>query len=192
MPKTHRVVNVEPFHKNLGDMLLAAERCLRLQQHLPALVLIYALIDSLAWSAAERTQKSVRRRFEAWVTRWLMPHLAPVAPGVTPTDLYAARCGVLHSLTGRSDLSQGGQAKQVMYAWGTADPKVLRAAIADSPMSNHVALHYDELFTALCRSVEVFLESANKDAALAERLEEAAGQHYLNIPVESVHDESGT
>lgn len=178
-------MNVGPFHKNLGDMLLAAERCLQLRQHLPALALIYSLIDSLAWSAAERTQKSVRRRFEAWVGLWLMPHLAPVAPGVSPTDLYAARCAVLHSLTGNSDLSQSGQAKRIMYVWGTADPQVLRAAIADAPLSNHVALHYDELFTALCRSVERFLESANQDAALTKRLEQAAGQHYLHIPVET-------
>ena len=62
------MVNVEPFHKNLGEMVLAAERCIQLRQHLPALVLIYSLVDSLAWAAAGDTQSVVRKRFESWVS----------------------------------------------------------------------------------------------------------------------------
>lgn len=183
---------VQLFHKNLGDMLLAAERCRKANQHLPALVLIYALIDSLVWSAAEQAQKSVRGRFEAWVNRWLLPQLAPQLPKLSATDLYAARCAVLHTLTGDSDLSRSGEAKRLMYAWGTARAEDLQAVIAEARLSTHVALHYDHLFTALCRAVEGFLEHANADTSLAARLEEAAGQHYLNVPLEGAPKEGGT
>ena len=176
-------VDVEPFHKNLGDMLLAAKSCVSLGQHTPALTLIYALIDSLAWSAADQKSDSVRKRFEAWVAKWLMPHLAVHVPDISPTDLYAARCAVLHTLTGDSDLSRAGKAKRVMYAWGTADANVLRAEIQESNMPDHVGLHFNDLFASLCSAVEAFLESANNDQALSARLDEAASRHYLNIPV---------
>jgi hypothetical protein len=175
-------VDVEPFHKNLGEMLVAAERCVSLGQHMPALTLIYALIDSLAWSAADQKSDGVRKRFEAWVATWLMPHLSVHAPDISPTDLYAARCAVLHSLTGDSDLSRAGKAKRVMYAWGTADSNVLRAAIQKSNMPDHVGLHFKDLLASLFSAVEAFLESANNDEALSTRLDEAAGRHYLTIP----------
>ena len=176
-------VDVEAFHKNLGDMLVAAKRCLSRGQNMPALVLIYTLIDSLAWSAGQKTD-GVRKRFEAWVAVWLMPHLSVHVPDISPTDLYAARCAVLHTLTGDSDLSRAGKAKRVLYAWGTADSNVLRAAIQESNMPDHVALHFNDLFASLRQAVEVFLEAANKDEVLSKRLDEAAGRHYLNIPVE--------
>lgn len=176
-----RMINVEPFHKNLGDMLLATERCLQLQQHLPALVLIYSLVDSLAWAAAGDAQLSVRRRYESWVSRWLLPELVPFAPTVSAIDLYAARCAVLHTLTGDSDLSNAGQAKRFMYAWGTAKAEVLEAVIQEAKQSSYVALHYDALLTSLVRATGRFLESANNDPALRARLEFAAAKHYINI-----------
>jgi len=175
------MVNVEPFHKNLGDMLVAAERCIQLRQHLPALVLIYALVDSLAWAAAGNTQPKVGKRFESWVSTWLLPELAQFAQTVTATDLYAARCGVLHTLTGDSDLSTAGHAKRIMYAWGTARAEVLEAVIRETKQTSHVALHYDDLHTALVRATARFLESANNDPALSARLELAAAKHYMNI-----------
>jgi hypothetical protein len=181
------VADTEPFHKNIGDMLLAAERCKGLRQHMPALALVYSLIDSLAWAAADRRDESVRKRFEAWVTEWLIPHLSVEVPEISPTDLYAARCAVLHTLTSESDLSRTGKAKRVMYAWGTAEPEVLRAAIREGNLSNHVAMHFDDLFASLWSAVEAFLESANDDEVLAKKLDEAAGRHYLSIPVDKDH-----
>jgi hypothetical protein len=175
------MVNVEPFHKNLGDMLVAAERCIQLRQHLPASVRIYALVDSLAWAAAGDTQPKVRKCFESWVSTWLLPELTQFAPTVTATDIYAARCGVLHTLTGDSDLSAAGHAKRFMYAWGTARAEVLEAVIRETKQTSHVALHYDDLRTALVRATARFLESANNDPALSARLELAAAKHYMNI-----------
>ena len=175
------MINVEPFHKNLGDMLVAAERCIQLRQHLPALVLIYSLVDSLAWAASGDTQSIVRKRFESWVSSWLLPELVPVVPTVSATDLYAARCAVLHTLTGDSDLSKAGHAKCFMYAWGTAKVEALEAVIRETNLTSHVALHYEDLLTALVRATGRFLESANNDSELAARLDLAAAKHYMNI-----------
>ena len=183
------MTNVEPFHKNLGDMLVAAERCIQLRQHLPALVLMYALVDSLAWAASGDTEPKVGKRFESWVSTWLLPEITKSAPTVTATDLYAARCGVLHTLTGDSDLNTTGRAKRLMYAWGTARPEVLEAVIREMKQTSYVAIHYGDLRTALVRATGRFLESASNDPALSARLELAAAKHYVNIDALGATDE---
>ncbi len=185
------MVNVEPFHKNLGDMLVASERCIQSRQHLPAMVLIYTLVDSLAWIAEGDIQPKVRQRFESWVSTWLLPELMPFAPTVTPTDLYAARCGVLHTLTGDSDLSTAGQARRFVYAWGTAKASELEAIIREANQPSHVAMHYNDLHTALVRATERFLESANNDPALLARFDRAAAKHYMNIDAPGASHEHG-
>jgi hypothetical protein len=165
-------------------MLAAAQRCLELRQFLPALVLIYTHIDTLAWAASEKTRMAVRDNFEAWVSRWLLPQLAPNAPDVSATDLYAARCGVLHTLTGKSDLVADGKAREIFYAWGLGQVEVLRSAILAHGFSDKcVALHYDHLLAALKAAVSRFLDFASSDAELSARLEVAAGKHYENIAV---------
>jgi hypothetical protein len=172
------------FAKNNDEMLAAAQRCLELRQLLPALVLIYAHIDTLAWAASEKGRMDTRRNFEAWVSRWLLPQLAPHAPDVSATDLYGARCGVLHTLTGKSDLAPHGKAREIDYAWGTGQVEVIRSAIVAYRLSDkHVALHYDHLLAALKAAVFHFLDFASSDAELSARLEVAAEKHYENIAV---------
>jgi hypothetical protein len=174
------------FLKNNAEMLDAAQRCLELRQFLPALVLIYAHIDTLAWAASKKARAETRRNFEGWATRWLLPHLSKHAPEVTATDLFAARCGVLHTLTGKSDLAATGSAREISYAWGTGRVDVLRSAIVDSGLAAKlVALHYDDLLSSLRHSVADFVAYAESDAELSAQLEVAAGKHYENIAIPS-------
>ena len=79
-------------------------------------MLIYAHIDTLAWAASEKTRMSVRGNFDASVSLWLLPQLAPNAPEVSATDLYGARCAVLYTPTGKSDLAADGKAREIAYA----------------------------------------------------------------------------
>ena len=170
------------FLKNNADMLDAAERCIELRQHLPSLGLIYSHIDTLAWAASAKTGGNVRRNFEAWANAWLLPNLRTHSPEVSATDLYGARCGVLHSLTSKSSLSVKGQAREVAYAWGTARAEVLRAAMADAePSIQLVAIHYEELLRCLRKAVADFVACANTDQNLATALEAADAKHYTNI-----------
>jgi len=171
------------FLKNNADMLAAAERCIELRQHVPALVLIYSHIDTLAWAASNKAGGDVRTNFEAWATRWLIPHLQSHSPEVTATDLYGARCGVLHTLTGKSALSARGSAREVAYAWGTGNVDVLRAAMAEAALPQQVvALHYQELLQSLRHAVADFVASADNDPQIATALEAADRKHYTNIP----------
>ena len=103
--------------KNLRDMLDAAEESIEKRRHVPAMVLLYALIDSLAWAGANRRSPNLRDRFEGWVKSWLLPLLPPSNPAITETDFYAARCAALHTGTGVSDLYLSGKARRFLYAW---------------------------------------------------------------------------
>jgi hypothetical protein len=172
------------FIKNNSDMLEAAERAIELRQHLPALVLIYSHIDTLAWAGSAKEKQSNRRTFEAWVSQWLLPELQVDAPTLTAADLYGARCGILHSLTSKSDLSSSGAAKQIAYAWGSADPQLLDQIFAATQFAGAiVTLHYQALLNALKRAYANFLSSTSADPSLVSRLEVAAGHHYMNIPM---------
>jgi cytosine/adenosine deaminase-related metal-dependent hydrolase len=68
------------FTKNNTDMLDAAARCIRLRQYLPALVMIYTHIDTLARAGSTKQKGTVRQNFEEWVNRWLLPEMAADAP----------------------------------------------------------------------------------------------------------------
>ncbi len=184
------MTDLNSFHKNLGDMLIATERCLQLHQHLPALVLMCSLIDSLAWAATGDIQPKVRERFEDWVNSWLLRELKSFAPAVSATDLYAARCAVLHTLTGDSDLSKAGHAKRFLYAWGTGKTEILQAAIKATNQNSHLALHYDDLLYSLVHATTKFIDGANQDPALATRLDAAAAKHYINIDAPSPNHEN--
>ena len=146
------------------------------------MVLVYSLIDSMAWVAEPRST-NLRTRFENWVSRWLAPRLPVSTPPVSPTDLYGARCALLHTGTGVSDLFKSGKARRVLYAWGNANVKLLEYAIATGAVpSNHVALHCDHFLIATRLAVADFMDEAEKDPVLAGRLKAAAQLQYTNVP----------
>lgn len=168
--------------KNLQDMLDVAQDCVRTRRHVPALVIVYSLIDSLAWAADDKTNPNLRSRFEQWVKTWFLPLLPLSVPQITETDLYAARCAVLHTGTGVSDLYRRRKARRVMYAWGTAKREELESVIAKTPdMSQHVAVHFDDLLKALKCAVKNFKSAAAQNPTLRVRLEEAASFQYMNV-----------
>ena len=173
------------FRHNMDDMLDSAEQCLAQHRLIPGLVLIYSNIDATAWASLPKSTASVRRNFEAWTTKWLLPHLHTYSPEVSAVDLYAARCAALHSHTGTSDLSESGKAKQIYYAWGAGSTQVLRDRIASVNMSHLVVpVHISELLASLRASVRDMLQAANSDPDLSAELTEAAELHYgiLNPP----------
>lgn len=164
-------------------MFAAAESCIAARQHLPALVLIYVLIDSLAWAASDKAKSSVRTQFEDWVTKWLLPDLVTKSPTLTATDLYSARCAVLHTLASESDLSRAGTAKRIVYAWGNAEVGLLDALITEAEfVGTMVAIHCGTLLAATGAAIAGYVKAAENDPSLAQRLIAAASKHYMSVP----------
>lgn len=176
------MATVDDFLRNNADMLNAASRCLELKQLMPALVLIYTHIDTLAWAASWQIDATVRERYESWVKRWLLPRLSHHAAELTPTDLYAARCGLLHSLTSRSDLSEAGEARELVYAWKAAAITTMRRDINDSASRGRlVGVYCGDLLDSLTQAVADFVEAAKGNVHMAASLAEAASRNYPNI-----------
>jgi hypothetical protein len=59
-------VSAENFAINYAQVMTAIERCLEGKLQLPALILIYSTIDTLAWAAADKKANNQRARFEDW------------------------------------------------------------------------------------------------------------------------------
>jgi len=105
---------LETLIKNLDGLDEAVVRCLGARLILPALSLLFVGIDIVA-SLERQPGEGMKASF----TRWVEQYLLPARPlGCTSIELYAARCGILHTFTAESDLSRTGKARKLYYAWG--------------------------------------------------------------------------
>lgn len=106
------------FEENLAGHLRAIQLCLENHLRLPAVTLIYTGIDVVSnLGRPEGKEQANRHDFEARAEKYM----ACVSRlGVSGRDLYAARCGVVHSYTFNSRLSRNQEARRIIYAWGCA------------------------------------------------------------------------
>lgn len=163
----------------MAQMVVGARMCLERDLPMPALALIYTLIDAFAW-AVNPSEKNTRTRFENWVTTFVYAH-KPLP--CTATELYAARCAVLHTLTSKADLHVSGKLRQVAYAWGPANlDTISRVAALGNISGQVVGLHINELLEGVAFAIHQTLEAANSDAALSANLEQTASLHYMQTP----------
>src|SRR5262249_22204392 len=63
---------------------------------IPALILAYSTIDAFASLARNDPEESTSADFKAWVGTYLVPG-SELEGRVTPDELWAARCGLLHT-----------------------------------------------------------------------------------------------
>ena len=174
------------FKASYAQTFRAIEYCVSANLIMPALVLIYSTIDTLAWAASDKRIKNTRSRFEDWVAKWLLPQ-GPLA--CSPSDLYGARCAVLHTLTFESDLSRARKVRDVMYAWGNANVSDMQASIQRMGAADKsVGVHVSELFNCLRAGATRMLSEADKDAELGARLKKAAEMHYEWMETSTVSD----
>ncbi len=146
----HESLN-QPFQQLLRAMALCVEH----QLHTPTLVLLYSAIDTAAWLGAEEPPGIVRERFVRWVDRYVVAALTP--PRCTAVELYAARCGVVHTMTATSNLTGRG-VRKVIYAWLPSRRVELAEMTAIGNMSaDHVAVQGDELISAFADGLNLVL-----------------------------------
>lgn len=82
-----------------------------------ALALIYSGIDTFGLLAAPPAiEDAGSDTFKQWCEKYILPRVQPLEGGpVTAIDLWAARCGVLHTSTPLSALERAGKAHQIWY-----------------------------------------------------------------------------
>lgn len=154
------------FYQEMYQLLRAVDLCITNKLITPALVLLYSAID-IAASIERVPSESTKASFIRWIDQYLLPGSSL---GCTALDLYAARCGVVHALSPSSDLFRSGKAKQIVYAWGTAEPEQLRR-VAEKLGWAEIIVHVDELIEAFRRGLLQLQEDLDGDPARASAFE---------------------
>ena len=178
-------MTTEAFQRNFVQVIKAAKLCLDQDLQIPALVLVYSLIDTFAWAVAGPREKNARTHFESWVNRWVCAR-APLP--CTPTELYAARCAVLHTLTSKADLNASGNIRQVVYAWGPAKLSVLEDSIKVISQKDLVGIHINELLDAVVAGMDRTFTAADTDTRLRKNLDAAASLHFAHMKPETLDE----
>ena len=152
------------------DMLLMKEL------PLPALILIYSMIDVLGWLNRSATKESSDRHdFMAWVDTFMLP---TSGLGATAEDLYAARCAIVHSHSYESSLSRAGKARKVYYTYGRADHRALEQLVSARP-TTEVAVKIEVLTAAFDEAFSKFEGALAADPGHAKLVSERAEQKFF-------------
>lgn len=172
--------------KNYYQIIQTAEDCIEQHMLLPALILIYTAIDSVSWVASEDQNEAVRTRFTNWVNRWMLKNRKLKC---TAEELYAARCGVLHTLTPNSFLSEKKSVRKIAYAWGKAKNEDLEESISSFSMSDSlVSIHLEDLFWSFREGFADYLEYISGCDEERQKFLEKSGQHFANITMEQMDE----
>ena len=166
-----------PASINLKQLLNSIEYTLQMKYYLPAQILIYAGIDAAAWLASD-TDEEVGKRFRWWVDRWMLPAKPLLA---TAADLYAARCGVLHTFTSDSNLSKKGIVRRIAYATGQVSAQELQAKMGSKGRSDIVVVHIVDLYNAYRLGFAEYLESVKSDSAAWARIKAKMDRFFVHI-----------
>ena len=83
------------------------------QRIFPALLLLYSSMDVIASLSRPVAQEDTSgETFKAWIDTYMLPGSDLEC---TATEIWAARCGMLHTLSIESRLSRLGRARQICY-----------------------------------------------------------------------------
>ena len=123
---------------------------------------------------------------QASFVRWVEQYLS--INDCTPLDIYAARCGIVHTFAADSRLARDGRAKKIAYAWGTAKAEKLKRASVALGRQDWQCLHIGELVAAFKQAVADHCDHIQSDAVAMERFERAAGLWFTNLEGGKVDD----
>jgi hypothetical protein len=178
---------MDEFNLVKNMMLLASgiDACMEKKAFTSALVLIYSAIDTTGW--LDSTEKfTTRKDFISWVEKYL---LKAQDLKCTSLDLYAARCGLLHTFTSDSQLSSSGKARVIYYAWGKAKANDLQRTIDLQNKSNGlVAVHIDELYQAWKSGLALFVEDLDKDPDRKTRVLTKAKKFFTEMGADTIFE----
>lgn len=175
-------MSVDILEKNFFGLLAAIDSCFKDKHILPGLILLYSHIDIVAsLNRPSAKEEGTRKDFKDWVNEYLLPDSNL---SCNADDLYAARCGLVHSYMAEARDTRSGTAKQIHYAWGTADVAERQELMQQKGwQSKAVVVHVDDLLVAFCRGLDRFIEVLSHDQQKAQLVHERTRKFFGNIPV---------
>jgi hypothetical protein len=163
----------------LSDRIEAIKVCLQSSLPESALTLIYSGIDTLGFLDAQAKQRwATEASFEQWAERYILPSLTPIT-GATPTpltttDLFGARCGILHTSSSSSQLGRKGGAREIWYEFRGKSGVNLAMNTSGSPLLVNV----DQFATSFQTGSAQFLVDIQADKARFNRVIDRANQIF--------------
>ncbi len=162
----------------LGALEDAIDYCFGSGKWTPGLILLYSSIDIMASLNRDPAKSKVTRSdFVEWVNTYLLPGSKLTCSAI---DLYAARCGLVHSYSPDSDLSRDLKAKKIYYAHGNKKSIELQTKINNSSNKDIVSVHIDQLFKALKDAVERFASALKSNPSKEKLAVQRASEFFVN------------
>ena len=110
MFNTHEIRRIDELEDFLERTFISINVLIERRLFNQALIIMYSAIDTMAWSCRD-IGDSDRNEFYAWCER----HMPCEDLGITPMDLYAARCSMLHSNSSHSNSTENGTSLPLHY-----------------------------------------------------------------------------
>ena len=149
------------------------------------LVVVYSTIDTLGLLGAPVAQVSASgSSFKEWVQRYFLPQTDGT---YTATEMWAARCAILHTFTTESDLSRSGKARQLQYYLADKNGASARHFVTINNQIDggaHVAVHLGDFGETFLKSMQAFapvlLEECVSNSESAARLKNVLQLHPMD------------
>jgi hypothetical protein len=169
-------MTIRELRRNLEPLSQAIDACLKSDLRTPALILLYSAIEIAGFLDNEVPSAGSRRVFENWVKKYLLPVKSLYCSAV---DIYAARCGVIHTFTPESDLSKDGRAREILYAWNRESEYVAHRYITKSKtQDSQVVVTFHDLYEGWKRGIEQFIGELTDDPQRRRRVLERAQSFF--------------
>jgi hypothetical protein len=159
--------------------------CIEKKAFAPTLILIYSAIDTTGWLDSPEEFFS-KDSFMCWVNNYL---LKSKLLKCTAIDLYAARCGLLHTFTPNSKLSFSEKVRVISYAWGKAKVENMQRVMDYENKTNHsVVVHVEELYQAWLSGLALWGEDLDKDSDRSAKVLVKAAKFFVDVSAETLSD----
>lgn len=168
------------LEENILSQFLAIDTCIEKGYLLPSLILIYSGIDALAsLNRSKEKEKVTRSDFKKWCADYLLPESGL---NCSDTDLYAARCGILHTSTAESDLSKKDEAVELIYCIGNISEKqsIYQEIINQKYPRKTIIVNIEDLEKAFKNSYFLFVSGLEDNLVKREMVYDRAKYYFVN------------
>lgn len=155
----------------------AIELCLNEDLWEPALVLMLGFIDACAWLVRPPEHADVKADvFTAWADKYLLPHSKLEC---TAEELYGARCGMVHSLTGESRLHRQEKIRKIFWSRAQGENVYTLLQLRMNEKFLPVGVGIDHLFRALGKALTRFGDDLERNVELGRLAGDRIHQSYF-------------
>jgi hypothetical protein len=167
----------ELWSKKIQQLFDAIDFCLQNSLWEPTLILVYSGIDAMAWLDRPAGQGDVTdTEFIAWCNRYV---LAPADASINAEDLFAARCGLLHSHTAESRRHRQGKVRKVFYSRTTPTGEINLDQLSMNEIYWPVWVDIELLVSKFRDGVDRFRKEVSLDVERAARVYDRVNYSYL-------------